>query len=224
VTLPSLYPILDADAAARHESTVSALARACFDGGARFVQVRAKRAAAGALLAALDEIVARAAAVGALVVVNDRADLARLADAGGVHVGQDDLPPDAVRRVVGPGVLVGLSTHTRDQIDRALDAPIDYLAVGPVFGTTTKDTGYEPVGLPLVEYAAGRVAATRAGALPIVAIGGITLDRARAVIDAGAASLAVIGDLFAGGDPLARTREWIAALSPSAGVGLFGVD
>jgi thiamine-phosphate pyrophosphorylase len=121
-------------------------------------------------------------------------------------------------------VVVGLSTHTRDQIDRALDAPIDYLAVGPVFGTSTKDTGYQAVGLPLVEYAASRAAAARTGGLLVVAIGGITLARARSVIDAGAASLAVIGDLFVGRDPEARTREWIAALQSSSPARVFRVD
>jgi thiamine-phosphate pyrophosphorylase len=221
VTRPQLYAILDADAAARHGLTLPALARACFSGGARFVQLRAKHLASGALLAILDEIMPMASAVDALVVVNDRADLARLASAGGVHVGQSDLRPDAARRVAGPGVLVGLSTHTREQIDRAIEAPIDYLAVGPVFATTTKDTGYEAVGLTLVEYAAQRAAARRAPALPIVAIGGMTLERARSVLDAGAASLAVIGDLFVGGDPEARTRAWMTALPqrPVFGVG-----
>jgi thiamine-phosphate pyrophosphorylase len=212
VTLPPLYAVLDADAAARYGLTLPALARACLDGGARFVQVRAKHVAGGALLAILDEIVAMAAAVDALVVVNDRADLARLGGAGGVHVGQDDVPPAAVRRVVDPGVLVGLSTHTREQIDSALDTPIGYLAVGPVFATTTKDTGYEAVGLTLVEYAARRAATRGPGTLPIVAIGGMVLERARSVIDAGATSLAVIGDLLVGGDPQGRTRVWVEAL------------
>jgi thiamine-phosphate pyrophosphorylase len=221
VTLPHLYAILDADAAARHGLTVPALARACLDGGASFLQVRAKHAPSGALLTMLDEIVARASAVRARVVVNDRADLARLAGAGGVHVGQDDLAPEAVRRVVGPGVLVGLSTHTRAQIDRALDAPIDYLAIGPVFATATKDTGYEAVGLTMVEYGARRAAGRQTGPLPIVAIGGVTLERARSVIAAGATSLAVIGDLFVGRDPEARTREWVATL-PSDRARVFG--
>jgi thiamine-phosphate pyrophosphorylase len=212
VTLPPLYAILDADAAVKHRLTLPGLARAYLDGGARFIQVRAKQMASGALLAVLDDIVAMTAAVDALLVVNDRADLARLSGAGGVHVGQDDVAPTAVRRIVGPSVIVGLSTHTREQIDSALDAPIDYLAVGPVFATTTKDTGYEAVGLALVEYAARRAAARAAGALPIVAIGGMTLERAPSVIDAGATSLAVIGDLLAGGDPAARTRSWVEAL------------
>jgi thiamine-phosphate pyrophosphorylase len=127
--------------------------------------------------------------------------------ADGVHVGQDDLPTAAVRRIVGPDAIVGRSTHTRAQIDAALGEPISYLAVGPVFSTTTKDTGYESVGLDLVAYAA-----RRAARVPVVAIGGITLERAASVRDAGASAIAVISDLFAGGDVAARVREYAAIL------------
>jgi thiamine-phosphate pyrophosphorylase len=143
--------------------------------------------------------------------VNDRADIAALAGADGVHVGQDDLPPRHVRRVVGDRAIVGLSTHTLEQVDAALDAPISYLAIGPVFGTATKTTGYEPIGLERVGSAAQRA---RARGLPLVAIGGITLARAAFVVEAGAASVAVIGDLLAGGDPEARVRAYLERLSP----------
>ena len=146
---------------------------------------------------------------GARLIVNDRADVARLAGADGVHVGQDDLTPADVRRLLDPGCIVGLSTHTTEQLERAIDAPVDYVAIGPVFQTVTKDTGYDPVGLAMVR-AASAIAARRR--LPLVAIGGITLDRARSVFDAGAASVAVIGDLLEGGDPERRVRAFIRAL------------
>jgi thiamine-phosphate pyrophosphorylase len=152
----------------------------------------------------------RAAGRGAIVIVNDRADVARLAGATGVHVGKDDLTPADVRRVAGERTVVGLSTHTAAQLDVAVGQPIDYLAIGPVFGTRTKETEYDAVGLVMV-----RAAQTAAAphALPVVAIGGVTLERAPEAIDAGAAAVAVITDLLTGGDPARRVREYIDRLS-----------
>lgn len=144
-----------------------------------------------------------AAAANAAVIVNDRADLARLSGAAGVHVGQNDLPPRSARAQLGPDAIVGYSTHTIVQIEGAAREPVSYIAVGPVFGTATKDTGYQPVGLEMV-----RAAAARAGGIPIVAIGGITLDRAPGVIAAGASAVAVIGDLMAGGEPARRVTAY----------------
>ncbi len=204
---PRLYAIVDEDCARRHGWTVPDLADAYLGAGVRLVQVRVKQAGSGAFLAWVDAIVAAARPRGALVIVNDRADLARLAAADGVHVGQDDLPADAARRLVGEKAIVGLSTHTADQIEAAAALPIDYLAVGPVYDTGTKETGYRPVGLDLV-----REAVRRSRGRPVVAIGGITLERAPAVLAAGAASVAVISDLLTGGDPAARARAWVAAL------------
>jgi thiamine-phosphate pyrophosphorylase len=205
--LPPLYAILDPDVAAARGWEPLDLLGALLDGGARLIQLRAKRLAFGPLLRLADAAMERAASVGATLVVNDRADVARLAGAAGVHVGQDDLPVSAVRRIVGDDALVGLSTHSVTQVDAAMREPASYIAVGPIFGTTTKDTGYRPVGLELV-----REAARRAGGRPVVAIGGITLETARAVVDAGAQSVAVIGDLFTGGDPAARVRAYLRLL------------
>jgi thiamine-phosphate pyrophosphorylase len=164
----------------------------------------------GELLAAAAAIAALARGCGARLVINDRADIARLAAADGVHVGQEDLPPAAVRAIVGEQAIVGLSTHTVEQLERAATEPVSYLAIGPVFGTTTKRTGYEAVGLELVREASRRAAAR---GLPLVAIGGITLDRAASVVEAGAASVAVIGDLLSTGDPEKRTQEFLARLA-----------
>lgn len=138
--------------------------------------------------------------------MNDRADIARLSGAAGVHIGQDDLAPAQARAVLGPNAVVGLSTHTAEQVDRALREPIDYLAVGPIFGTGTKATGYEPVGVEAVREAAVKASAQH---VPVVAIGGITLERSRSVLEAGAGSVAVISDLLSGGDPAARVREFL---------------
>lgn len=142
----------------------------------------------------------------AQVIVNDRADLALMARASGVHLGQDDLPAAHVRRLLGPAAVIGYSTHTTDQIDRAADEPVSYIAIGPVFGTRTKDTGYDAVGLEHV-----KEAVRGSKGLPVVGIGGITLENATAVWAAGASSVAVISDLLTGNDPAARIRAYLQA-------------
>jgi len=184
------------------------LGPAFLDGGARVVQIRAKQLASGILLELCDHMVSAASSSGAAIVVNDRADLARLSAAAGVHLGQDDLSPVAARAIVGPNVIIGYSTHTLDQVRATIGQPVDYIAVGPVFGTHTKDTGYTAVGLELVS-AAARVA----GPTPIVAIGGIRLENARSVIDAGASAVAVISDLLVGHDPRGRIAAYLEALA-----------
>jgi thiamine-phosphate pyrophosphorylase len=158
-------------------------------------------------------VVALALQAHARVIVNDRADIARLSGADGVHLGQDDLPPLLARRVAGDAAIVGVSTHTPAQLDDvpgAMAGTISYAAAGPVFGTTTKATGHAPLGLEAVRRAAGRASAR---GVPLVAIGGITLDTAADVLEAGASSVAVIGDLLAGGDPEARVRAYLARLT-----------
>ena len=152
---------------------------------------------------------------GAQLIVNDRADVAMVAGAAGVHVGQDDLAPAAVRALVGPHRLIGFSTHSTAQLDLAMAQPIDYVAVGPVFGTASKHTGYEAVGLRLVEEAARRA---RAQQLHLVAIGGITLETAPDVIRAGATSVAIISDLLTTGDPRARVSQYLDRLAAVSGV------
>jgi thiamine-phosphate pyrophosphorylase len=213
LSLPPLYPIVDADLAARFGWTAEGLAEAYLRGGARLLQVRAKGAGSADFLALCDTIVALARPFGAQVVVNDRADVAVLAGADGVHVGQEDLAPEQVRRAFPALRIVGRSTHTPAQIAAAAREPVSYLAVGPVFGTVTKDTGYEAVGLHLVREARRAVGEGGEARVPVVAIGGITLERAAAVLAAGAASVAVISDLLATGDPESRVREYLERLA-----------
>ncbi|MGE3276118.1 MAG: thiamine phosphate synthase [Vicinamibacterales bacterium] len=203
---PPLYPIVDTATCVRVGRDPLELARACVAGGAMVVQLRAKELGSGAFLDLARALVAAVAPMGGRVIVNDRADIAALAGAAGVHVGQDDLPVDAVRAIVGRDAIIGLSTHTEVQLEDGLVSGADYLAIGPVFGTGTKDTGYEPVGLPLVRRAAALAGARN---IPLVAIGGITLERAPSVIEAGAATVAVIGDLVTA-DTRARVRAWLA--------------
>lgn len=183
--------------------------QAFLSAGVRLIQLRAKTWESGAFLELAHAVVADAMVAGAIVVVNDRADVAAIAGAHGLHVGQDDLSPADARTVVGPASWLGLSTHSEPQWTAGLDAPISYLAIGPVFGTATKATGYEAVGLETVSLVAA-VAGKRE--LPVVAIGGITLESAPAVIAAGASFVAVISDLLAGA-PERRARAFLQALS-----------
>jgi thiamine-phosphate pyrophosphorylase len=206
---PFIYPLVDTAVCQARGLDPVLLAESCLRGGAQLLQLRAKGAASGTLLELADRLVAAAQVTGAGIVINDRADLAVMSGADGVHVGQEDLPVDAARQIVGANRIVGVSTHTREQIDRALETSASYVAVGPIFDTGTKNTGYTGRGLELVTYAAGR-------GKPIVAIGGITLERAPAVVAAGASGLAVITDLLTGNDPEERMRAFLAALSPAA--------
>ncbi|MDA1183714.1 MAG: thiamine phosphate synthase [Acidobacteria bacterium] len=206
--LPSLHAILDVEVAAAANWDSLDLARVFLDGGAPLIQLRAKHLNSGSFLALCDAVVGAAEPYGTRIVVNDRADLARMSGSAGVHVGQDDLAPRAARLLLGPGAVVGHSTHTVAQIQAAVNEPLTYIAIGPVFGTRTKATGYEPVGLARVSEAA-RLSL----GLPVVAIGGITLDTAPAVIAAGASSVAVIADLLATGDPGRRVRAFVDALA-----------
>ena len=202
-----LHAILDVEAAAGAGWGVAALAQALFDGGARLVQLRAKHLPSAVLLEHADALVRVAKPYRAAIVVNDRVDVALLAGAAGTHVGQEDLAPADARRLLGPDAIVGYSTHTTAQIEIAVREPITYLAVGPVFGTHTKATGYEAVGVELVAQAV-----RMAGGIPVVAIGGVTLENAPQVLAAGASGVAVITDLLAGGDPAARVAAYLRAL------------
>ena len=199
--IPRFYPIIDTEVCARHGVTPGDLAAQCLRGGARILQLRFKDGPGGEFLLLTERLVALARPCGASVIVNDRADIAVMAGAAGVHVGQEDLPATDVWGIVGPDAIVGVSTHDPRQVDAAAAGIASYIAVGPIFGTASKDTGYTARGLDLVRYAA-------ATGKPIVAIGGITLANAPSVFAAGATSIAVIGDLFTGGDPEARTRAF----------------
>jgi thiamine-phosphate pyrophosphorylase len=202
--LPPLYAIVD-PLGGPH--TPRALAAAFLAGGARLLQLRLKDASARELLAEARAILPLVRAHGGRLVVNDRADVARLAGADGVHVGQDDLPVAAARRVVGPHALVGVSTHDVAQARAADAAGADYLGVGPVFATATKADALAPRGLALVR--AVRAVVRR----PLVAIGGIDVDTAASVRAAGADAVAMIGALVRAPDPAAVVRAALARLA-----------
>lgn len=209
MTLSPLYTIVDVDVCAARGRQPRDVMRAYLAGGARLIQLRAKTLPSGAFLELASALVEDAAGAGATLIVNDRADIAQLSEAAGVHVGQDDLSPVDVRRVVGAQAIVGRSTHTPEQIARATREPISYLAIGPTFATATKATGYDAIG---VEGVADAVRAATPAGLPVVAIGGITLATAPRVIAAGAAAVAVITDLL-DDDPERRVRQYLSALA-----------
>lgn len=186
-----------------------ARAEAAVEGGAAVVQVRMKRAPAGAVLEATRRIVALAAGR-ALVLVNDRPDLALLAGADGVHLGEEDLPVPEARRLLGEALLVGRTARTLEAAQAALAAGADHVGYGPVFPSLTKPLDVPPRGL---EALAATCAALPA---PVVAISGVTLDNVAAVARAGAAAAAVIGDLFDRGDPRARAAALAAAFARGA--------
>lgn len=184
------------------------VSRAFLSAGAQWLQLRCKSLPSGAFLELACAITEDVRKADATLIVNDRADVAVLSAAHGVHVGQEDLTPRDARILIGPSSILGLSTHTKEQWDAAVLEPVSYIAIGPTFGTGTKDTGYSAVGLDIVRSAS---AAAASRGLPTVAIGGITLENARSVIDAGASSVAVISDLL-NGDPEKRCREFLRVL------------
>jgi thiamine-phosphate pyrophosphorylase len=185
-----------------------AQARAACAGGAAVVQLRAKSAPDRETLAwaeALRELTRRA---GALFVVNDRFDLALAAQADGVHLGQQDLPPRRIPPHLRERLVVGRSTHTLAEARAARSEPVDYVAGGPVFGTTSKDSPHPARGLALLREAAAAVAP-----LPLVAIGGIHAGNAASAIAAGAAGVAVISAVAGAQDPEAATRALVEAVA-----------
>jgi thiamine-phosphate pyrophosphorylase len=203
-SLPAgVYAIVDGSANRSPLELVSAFVR----GGAAVVQLRLKRAGAGELLRIAREARKLCAGAGALLVINDRPDVARLAEADGVHLGQDDLPWQAARAVVGPQALVGVSTHSDDEIDAAQGA--DYVGFGPVFVTASKGDST----LPPPHGIEGLRRAVRRSKAPVVAIGGIGVEQVRDVALAGARCVAAIAQLCNAPDPEAATRAMAQAFA-----------
>lgn len=182
-------------------------ARAALAGGARVVQLRAKHATDRAVLAWGTAIASIARAHGALFFVNDRFDLALACGADGVHLGQGDLPPARVPAAARARLLVGRSTHTPEQARAARDEPVDYVAFGPLFGTTSKESEYGPRGLDALPKIVALCAPR-----PVVAIGGIDAARAGDVVRAGAAALCVISAIAGAADPKRATRALVRAI------------
>ena len=205
--VPRLYAIVDVSFGDPVE-----IAKQLFDSGIRLLQIRNKDATSGVLLEQTKRIVSNAP-IGCRVIVNDRADVAIMGRAHGVHLGQEDLSPTQVRKIVGEKRIIGISTHNSDQAQAAMEEPVDYVAVGPIFATSTKESHFPVVGLEGLYRICGLLDR------PVVAIGGITLNNAREVLASGAASVAVISDLIGQGAIQARTRAFLEKLGESHNAG-----
>jgi len=199
--LPPVYPITDRRLAGTdHAAQVRALASA----GARFIQLREKELPDDQLYSEARSALEAAVDAGVTLIINDRVDLAIALNAPGVHLGQADLPPDSTRKLLGPEAIIGFSTHNIDQVREALKMPIDYLAFGPIYPTSTKDDPDPVTGIELL-----REVREIAESIPVVAIGGITRSNICDVLAAGAVSAAIIGDLYIDSDPAAAYSELI---------------
>jgi thiamine-phosphate pyrophosphorylase len=199
IQLPRLYAVADAAFGNPAE-----LASELFDGGASLVQIRHKGAAAGTLIHEVERVL-KAAPENSQVVVNDRVDVALLVGTAGVHLGQEDLEPSLARTMLTRRVI-GYSTHNLPQAIDADRLPVDYIAVGPIFRTSTKTNAAPALGLERLREICARVRK------PVVAIGGVTLESAVEVLGCGATSVAVISDLLTSGNVADRTREWVRRL------------
>jgi thiamine-phosphate pyrophosphorylase len=205
--LPRLYAIADAGCFshdAHATATLCAYAHELAAGGVILLQYRNKRGSGREMLSQAREL-RRVLGTALQLVINDRADLCLAANFGGVHLGQDDLGPEEVRSIVGPLKLIGFSTHNPEQVRLADRMPVDYIAVGPVFTTASKQNPDPVIGLEGVRLARSL---TRK---PLVAIGGISRENCRQVIDAGADSVAVISDLLQ--NPREAAREFLDILT-----------
>jgi thiamine-phosphate pyrophosphorylase len=197
---PALYAILDP---AFTPAPPVEFALRLADAGVELIQLRDKRGTARKIHDAALELVAGLSPSGVRIIVNDRPDIAAIVGAGGVHVGQEDLPVEEARRVCGTACWVGISTHNIEQFREASRSSADYIAVGPIFPTVAKENPDPVVGIDFVH------AARQLTSKPIVAIGGITVESAADVFRAGADSVAVIRDLLAARDAAGRAREYL---------------
>lgn len=198
--LPKLYPITDVYLSnLSHAEQVERLAT----GGASIIQLREKKAAPREFYEAALAALQVARRLNVKLIINDRVDIALAIGADGVHLGQDDLPPEQARKILGERCIIGYSTHDLKQALAADSMPIDYIAIGPIFQTSTKENPDPVVGLNLIAQLKSQITK------PLVAIGGITLENAKAVFAAGADSVAVISELYATGEISARVRAFL---------------
>ena len=194
--LPRIYPITDRKlSGTSHLEQVEAL----LAGGARMIQIRDKSMSSRELFVAIEECNALARENDALLIVNDRVDIAMALGADGVHLGQDDLPPVEARKILASGTIIGFSTHSVEQALEAIKLPVDYIAAGPIFPTLSKADHDSAVGLDGLEKIREAV-----GHFPLVAIGGITLENCGDVLSAGANSVAMISALVSEPASIAR--------------------
>ncbi|MGQ0541117.1 MAG: thiamine phosphate synthase [Blastocatellia bacterium] len=187
-SLPKIYPITDTPLSGLSHS--EQVRRMC-DGSATFIQLREKTAPPGAFCDDAEKAIEIARSLGKRIVINDRVDIALALNADGVHLGQDDLPPEKAREILGGKAVIGFSTHSLKQAIDALNLPVDYIAVGPVFSTSSKAGSDPAIGLETL-----RAVRTAIGSFPLVAIGGINVGNLEDVLKSGADSAAIITDIL----------------------------
>src|SRR5688572_23227415 len=195
-----VYPLTDRHISGlSHEQQVVALSSS----GARIIQLREKELEGREFYVEAAAAISTARQQGVRIIVNDRVDIALALKADGVHLGQDDLPPTAARQILGNDAIIGVSTHNLEQVKLAVDMPVDYVALGPIFPTTTKRSSNTPVGLPGIGQACKLL-----GDIPLVVIGGITEANGQQLLDAGSSALAIITDCWkpANDGPERRSR------------------
>lgn len=208
LVFPRLYAIIDAVLLRTSEL---AFAEMMAESGVKLIQYRNKRISSRGLFEISQQLVRFLKPRGVKYVVNDRPDVAAMVEAEAVHVGQEDLGVEEARAICGGARWVGVSTHTLEQVRRAAETSADYIAVGPIFHTETKDNSDAVVGVGFIRQA------RRLTEKPLVAIGGITVERAREVYRAGADSVAVARDLLCAADPVSRVREYLALAADVCG-------
>lgn len=202
--IPALYPITSrSHTGLSHVEIVSRL----IEGGATLIQIREKTASPRDFYHEAKQAVEVAHRQNAKIIINDRVDIAIAVGADGAHLGQDDLPPEHARKLMGDSAIIGYSTHSIEQAIAAAKLPVDYIAIGPIYQTNSKENPDPVVGLDMLR--AMRLLIDK----PLVAIGGITFSTCPDVWDAGADSVAIISDLYTGGEVVSRTREFCSLLS-----------
>jgi thiamine-phosphate pyrophosphorylase len=202
--LPKIYPITDVRLTGlSHAVQVEKLV----EGGAEIVQLREKYAAPKDFYADAKKALEFAREINVKIIINDRVDIALALEADGVHLGQDDLPPEQARKILGAKAIIGFSTHSVAQVVEAVKLPVDYIAIGPVFSTNTKENPDETVGIETIKGVREAV-----GDFPLVAIGGLTSENFRDVLNAGADSAAIISDLLSDRGKIAERMRLFSLL------------
>ena len=194
-----VYPLTD-----RHISGLSHAQQvlALSSSGARIIQLREKELSSREFYDQASAAIRVAPKDRVQIIINDRVDIAHALKANGVHLGQEDLPPVAAREILGSGAIIGVSTHSLEQVREAAGMPVDYVALGPIFQTTAKQSTYEPLGAEKL-----REARKLLGNIPLVAIGGIGESTAHSLLDAGATAMAIISDCWKFPDRAPERRQ-----------------
>ena len=202
--LPKIYPITDTRLSGlSHAEQVKRL----IDGGANFIQLREKYFAPKAFYADAENALKIARENNVKIIINDRVDIALALKADGVHLGQDDLPPDKAREILGENAIIGFSTHNLKQAVEALKFPVDYIAIGPVFTTATKENPDNVTGLEGVKKVREKI-----GGFPLVAIGGINFENFQSVLESGADSIAIVSGIISKAEKISENYRKFSGL------------